>query len=100
VAGEESDTNMDTEEQKPNTDMGPQQIVIADRGWVWVGKTRRELGYLVIEDARNVRRWGTTAGLGQLAANGPTPDTRLDPVGTIKVADQAVIGVIKCNAAW
>lgn len=80
--------------------MGPQQIVIADRGWVWVGKVTVSGETLVIEEARNVRRWGTTRGLGELAENGPTESTRLDPVGRIVVPQRAVIGVIACKSAW
>ena len=46
------------------------QIVIAQRGWVFVGDVTRTENEVVIEDAAVVRRWGTTAGLGQLAAKG------------------------------
>lgn len=80
--------------------MGPQQIVIADRGWVYVGKSREVGDQLVIEDARCIRRWGTTRGLGQLAADGPTPDTTLDPMGLLVVPMRAVIARIACKSAW
>ena len=87
-------------EDTQEVSMGPQQIVIADRGWVWVGKTRREGDTVVIDEARTVRRWGTTRGLGQLANDGPTETTILDPVGRLIVPAKAVIGIIACNAVW
>lgn len=86
---------------KRNTaDMGPQQIVVADRGWVWVGKTEEVGDKLVITDARCIRYWGTERGLGQLAESGPTANTKLDPIGTLRVPMRAVIALIACNSAW
>jgi hypothetical protein len=89
-------------EQPPSAalDMGPQQIVIADRGWVWVGNSQVIGDQLVVENARCIRRWGTTKGLGELAAGGPTPDTVLDPMGRLVVPMRAVIGRLACEAAW
>lgn len=81
-------------------DMGPQQIVIADRGWVWVGKTRKVGDDLVIENARTIRYWGTTRGLGELAESGPTKTTKLDPIGTMLVPMRAVIGRLACKTEW
>lgn len=80
--------------------MGPQQIVVLDRGWVYVGKTEEQGDKLVIEDARCIRYWGTTRGLGQLAADGPTRDTKLDPVGRLKAPMRAVISIIACKSEW
>lgn len=81
-------------------EMGPQQIVIADRGWVWVGQSRIDGDDLVIENARCIRYWGTERGLGQLADGGPTTTTKLDPVGIIRVSRRAVIARIACKRAW
>ena len=80
--------------------MGPQQIVVLDRGWVYVGKTEEQGDKLVIEDARCTRYWGTTRGLGQLAADGPTRDTKLDPVGRLIAPMRAVISIIACKSEW
>lgn len=80
--------------------MGPQQIVVADRGWVWVGKTEEIGDKLIITDARCIRYWGTDRGLGQLADSGPTPTTKLDPTGTVSVPLRAVIALIACKSAW
>ncbi len=83
-------------------------IVIADRGWVWVGKVSANAeaamlagSMVVIEDARCVRRWGTTEGLGQLARKGPQPNTKLETPTTVKVAGKAVIAILPCEpSAW
>ena len=81
-------------------EMGPQQIVVVDRGWVYVGIARHVDGALKIENARCIRRWGTTRGLGELAESGPTSETKLDPMGTVLVPDRAVISVIACKSKW
>ena len=87
-------------ETKQVTDMGPQQIAVLDRGWVHVGKTHRQDDTLVIEDARCIRYWGTTRGLGQLAEGGPTATTKLDPIGRLVVPWHAVKMLIACKTAW
>lgn len=70
------------------------QIVVVDRGFVYVGLVALETDWCVIREARNIRYWGTTRGLGQLALEGPQPNTRLDPVGTVRVPMRAVISLI------
>jgi len=54
-------------------------IVVLQRGWVYVGRLRVRGDECEIRDASCVRRWGTTLGLGQLAAEGPLPCTALEP---------------------
>ena len=83
-----------------NNGMGHQQIVIADRGWVFVGKVVENGDKLLIENARCIRYWGTTRGLGQLAESGPTDSTKLDPIGRMILPMRAVIGIIACKTAW
>jgi len=74
------------------------QIVVLERGWVFVGDVADDgNGGIVISNAKNVRRWGTTAGLGQLAADGPQSNTVLDPAGVVRAKD--VIFRIDCDAA-
>jgi len=82
--------------------MNDWQIIIADRGWVYVGKPQRDGEWIVIHDCYNVMRWGTTRGLGQLALEGPTKDTKLDLYGIVKVHVLAIAGgTIECdNAIW
>lgn len=69
-------------------------IVIADRGFVYVGQTEILQEWCVIKAARNIRKWGTTCGLGQLALEGPRDNTVLDPVGVVRIPMRAVISVI------
>lgn len=75
-------------------------IVIATSGFVFVGnltEVQSPCGwYTRLEDAACVRRWGTTAGIGQLALSGPTKDTVLDACGVVEIAHHAVIGRIPC----
>jgi hypothetical protein len=76
-------------------------IVIADRGWVWVGTVTSDYDFTTIEGARCVRRWGTSKGLGELAKLGPRPDTALDDPVDMKVASRAVIAIVPCEqSAW
>jgi hypothetical protein len=76
-------------------------IVILDRGFVYVGDVTMSDQWCVITNAKNVRRWGTTQGLGELAAKGPQPETKLDIGGTVKAPARALIGLIKCDAvSW
>ena len=69
-------------------------IVIVDRGFVYVGETTADDEWCVIEEARNIRKWGTTKGLGQLALYGPTSETCLDMAGTVRVPTRALISLL------
>ena len=80
-----------------NTQASSPKIVILDRGFVYVGDVVQDGDWLVISNARNVRRWGTKKGLGELAACGPLPQTVLDPAGVVRAPVRAVIGTIDCE---
>ncbi len=69
-------------------------IVVLDRGFVYVGRVDTDANWCTIRDARNIRYWGTTKGLGQLATEGPTVNTKLDVTGTIKAPMRAVISIV------
>ena len=71
----------------------------ADRGFVYVGHCEVDSDWCVITGAKNIRRWGTTRGLGELAQDGPQKDTILDVVGVVRVPMRAVISVIDCEAS-
>lgn len=76
-------------------------VAILTRGWVFVGRATVEDGWCVLTDAKNVRRWGTTRGLGQLAKEGPQPNTKLDDGGTVRAPVTALVGLIDCEEeAW
>lgn len=78
---------------------GALQIAVLDRGFVYVGRIYRTPEGIRIEDARNVRRWGTENGLGQLATEGPQLNTRLDPCPPVHVPTHAIIHLIDCEAS-
>lgn len=79
--------------------MATKQIVIAQRGWVFVGDVTRTDNEVLIENAAVVRRWGTTRGLGQLASEGPTENTVLDPCPIVRIHPLAVVATMDC-APW
>lgn len=75
-------------------------IVAADRGFVWVGDVERSGDCLLIHNAKNIRRWGTTKGIGELVS-GPTKDTVTDDQGEVVVPWKAVIHITRCKLnAW
>jgi hypothetical protein len=73
-----------------------QHIVVLDRGFVYVGDVVITGEWLHIARARNIRRWGTTAGLGQLRS-GPLKSTVLDDVGEVLSPLRSVIHIIPCK---
>ena len=72
-------------------------IVVLDRGFVYVGLVSIDDRWLYIEHAANIRRWGTTRGLGELAS-GPRPETKLDPAGNVQAPLTALIHLIEVEA--
>ena len=80
-------------------------ILVLDRGFVLVGVVRNDPSdptRVFVDKCSCVRRWGTTAGLGQLAREGIQPDTVLDPEGDgVSVYRKIIHRAIPCNAdAW
>ena len=73
-------------------------IAVVDRGFVYVGKVDVDKDWCVITDAQNIRYWGTKAGLGELALNGPRKETRLDSCGTVRVPKHALVTIIDTEA--
>ncbi len=81
--------------------MKNRQIIIGLERWQFVGDCHRDGDYVVIENCSNIRRWGTERGLGQLALEGPTAETVLDPYGVVRVHVLAIVGSIDCTEkAW
>lgn len=77
------------------------KIVVAQRGWVFVGDVRQEGDEVIIENCQNIRRWGTTKGLGQLALEGPQTNTVLDPAPVTRIHHLAVVFTYDCNeSVW
>jgi hypothetical protein len=81
---------------------GPVRIVILQRGWVVVGRHRViDENTHALDGAAVVRQWGTTKGLGQIALDGPTSKTVLDPCGTIEYHPLAAVASMICTEeAW
>ena len=64
--------------------IGAKRIIVADRGWVFVGDCEdMPDGSVTIRNCQNIRRWGTTNGLGELAS-GPAATTKHDAYGTVR----------------
>ena len=78
--------------------LGPCRIIVADRGWVFVGNCEEQAdGSVTIFNAKNIRNWGTTKGLGELA-DGPVPNkTKFDEYGTVRCVPIVQINV---NKGW
>lgn len=72
-------------------------LVVADRGFVWVGETTTTDDWVLIKNARCVRRWGTSEGLNELAKKGPLATTKLDAAADVQVARKALIALIPCE---
>ena len=75
------------------------QIVVLDRGFVYVGDVSITKDFVVIKNAKNIRYWGTSKGLGELV-NGPLSGTKVDEVGTVHAPLRAVISLIDVGGTW
>ena len=73
-----------------------QHIVVLDRGFVYVGEVEDQGEYLHITNAKNIRVWGTTKGLGELR-DGPLSGTKIDVAGEVKCPKRALIHMIPCK---
>jgi len=77
---------------------GDIKIIIADRGFVYIGNTEETDDYVRLTNASNIRTWGTTKGIGELV-NGPLSGTKLDKVGSLRIPNRAVISIIDVEQA-
>ena len=80
-------------------------IYVMDRGWVLVGRyagiddQRKHL--LILNNCHVVRRWGTNAGIGELALKGPQKETILDREGDgVRINELMIHHTILCSDAW
>ena len=75
--------------------MGDKRIIVADRGWVFVGDCEEHEDHSVtIRNAKNIRIWGTTKGLGELV-NGPIAGkTKYDEYGVVRCTPVVQINVV------
>lgn len=76
------------------------RIVILHRGFVYVGRFEQDGVNCILKNAKNIRRWGTKNGLGELASSGPLTNTVLDDCGTVRFHEQGIINSIDCSTKW
>lgn len=72
-------------------------IAILQRGWVFVGTFTKDGSECTLSNASNIRRWGTSNGLGELASNGPLENTKLDKVGAVTFNELTTVAMIECD---
>ena len=75
------------------------QIVILQRGWVAIGYLAQSGSYCTLSHPKIIRRWGTSAGLGQLAIDGPQPNTVCDDAMTMRFHELTVVAIMDVDAA-
>lgn len=76
--------------------MSKKQIIVIEHGLVMMGQISESKHGYIVENCVNLRHWGTTRGLGQIALTGPTDQTIMDDWGTIEVEKHKVILRIDC----
>ncbi len=79
--------------------MGEKRIIVVEGGWNFIANYSADGVVATLRNAQAIRYWGTTSGLGEIAAYGPTEKTRLDVYGTIEVPLSKVVFTIAC-AKW
>ena len=75
------------------------RIVILQRSWVFVGVYSQKGMACKLENAKCIRIWGTSNGLGELALCGPTQTTKLDSHGTVEFHKLTTICTIRCEVS-
>ena len=73
------------------------KIVVCQRGFVYAGDVLQVGDYIVISNAVNLRYWGTSEGLGELARKGNLPETKADACGSVRVHKLAVVALMDCE---
>jgi hypothetical protein len=77
-----------------------QKIIIVQSGWVFCGEVSDvpdSPDLVRVSDAYNIRVWGTSQGLGELALHGKRPDTTLDYYGVVTLPKSAILAFIDCT---
>lgn len=74
------------------------RIVILDKSFVAVGIYTQDESTASLDRAFFVRKWGTSRGLGEIAADGPTSRTVLDPTPKQTFPMHAVVNMIECDS--
>jgi hypothetical protein len=90
--------NGETYVKKSSLEQTDKIILIGQRGWVFIGDKSTKEDEVILTNASVIRIWGTTKGLGELALNGPTSLTKIDPCGTVRMNRLAVVAEINVKA--
>mgnify|MGYP000966428274 CR=1 FL=1 len=79
--------------------MKQRYIFVITSGWVLTGyqDSYSPTNEISIGEASCIRRWGTTNGLGQLATQGPTDETKLEFCGSVAINKKHLLFSIKCT---
>ena len=86
------------EEYRKVEKVGEVKIVILQRGWVMVGRFERNGSDCKLHNASVIRSWGTSRGLGEIAGNGPTSTTKLDPTNGVVEFDYLTgVATLSCE---
>lgn len=75
------------------------KILVLQRGWVVVGRIGRDGQNVIVTGGGVVRRWGTSRGLGELAALGPLENTVIDPAGKIVAHELGIVCAFDCEVS-
>lgn len=73
------------------------KICVLEKGWIFVGTLEKDGDEYLLINGRNIRRWGTSEGLGELANKGPLPETKLDKVPLLRFHKNQLIFTLNCN---
>jgi hypothetical protein len=73
------------------------QIVVLQRGWIVIGDVEKSETEVKINNCSVIRVWGTSKGLGEIASNGPTSNTKLDSCPPIIVHPLSVVLYMNVN---
>ncbi len=78
------------------------KIAILQRGWVAIGRySVDKAGDCHLDNAKIIRIWGTTKGLGEIAEDGPTASTKLDDCPAITFHPMTAVYLMDTNEeAW
>lgn len=80
---------------------GQKVIAVLQRGWVVVGDYSQTGDIARMTGTAVVRRWGTTAGLGELAEKGPRQNTVLDACPPVSFHIREAVMLMECAPdAW
>ena len=75
-------------------------IIAIDNGFVFVGDITVTKDSILVQHTKQLRKWGTTQGLGQITG-GPTKETAADPVGVLIVPKARLIFALPASeAGW